>query len=76
MNAQLKALQDERDYLNTMVFSLTTNQNLPFTVTIGDLDLPDSVKSKARWGMTNYITMRLREIHEAIAELKKKESNA
>lgn len=71
MNAQLKALEDERDYLNTLVFNLASNQNLPFTVTIGDLDLPDSVKSKARWGMTSYITMRLREIHAAIAEIKK-----
>lgn len=74
MNAQLKLLEDEHDYLNTLMFN-AVNQDLPFTVTIGDLEVPESVKTKARWGMTNYISMRLREIQAAIHELKK-ENNA
>lgn len=73
MNAPLRALEEERDYLNRLVFGIT-NQNLPFTVTIGELHLPESVKTKARWGMTNYITMRLRELHDAIAQLKKEQN--
>lgn len=74
MNAQLKALEEERDYLNTLLFSIT-NHELPFAARIGDHEVPDSVTGKARWGMSHYITMRLRELHAAIAE-KKKENNA
>jgi hypothetical protein len=74
MNAPLKALEEERDYLKTLVFK-AMNQTLPFTVQIDGMGLPDTVSGKARFGITNYITMRLREIEEAIRELKK-ENNA
>lgn len=74
MNAQIKALKEERDHLNRLIFNVI-NQDLPFTVTVGELDVPESVTTKARWGMSSYITMRLREIDAAISKLQK-ESNA
>jgi len=74
MNAELKALQDERTHLLVLGFK-TMNQHLPFNVQIGGHDIPSELAGKARFGITNVIAARLREIEQRIREIKK-EKNA
>jgi hypothetical protein len=69
MNAQLDALKEEQDYLRNLRHG-ATNPDLPFTVVIGQDHLPSTVLNKARWGISHYITMRLREIDAAIEQIK------
>lgn len=73
MNAQLKSLLEERDTLRTMSFK-TLDHTMPFTVQIDGMAVPDSIASRARFGITSYIAMRLRELEAIIAELKKEQN--
>jgi hypothetical protein len=73
MNAQIKALEEEREYLKQMIYK-AGQLHLPFTVAVDNQMIPSIVTNNGREGLANclsiYISIRLRNIENEIEKLK------
>jgi hypothetical protein len=73
MNAQIKALEEEREYLKQMIYKVG-QPDLPFMVAIDNQKVPNDILANGReclaGSLAIYISVRLRTIEYEINKLK------